>query len=61
MENYQTVRIDFHSFGGEMAKQKQYPELYLGDPEIDFAMLAIEVREPQALEAALRRPIMGGT
>ena len=62
--NYQTVRTNFHSFGGEMAKQKQYPEVYLGDPEIDFVMLAraqgiegTEVREPQALEAALRRGV----
>jgi benzoylformate decarboxylase len=60
--NYQTVRTNFHTFGGEMAKQKKYPEVYLGDPEIDFAMLAraqgiegVEVREPQALPAALRR------
>ena len=62
--NYQTVRTNFHSFGGEMAKQQQYPEVYLGDPEIDFVMLAraqgidgAEVREPQALEAALRRGV----
>jgi benzoylformate decarboxylase len=60
--NYQTVRTNFHTFGGEMAKQKKYPEVYLGDPDIDFVMLAkaqgIEgtaVREPQALESALRR------
>jgi benzoylformate decarboxylase len=60
--NYQTVRTNFHSFGGEMAKQQKYPEVYLGDPEIDFAMLAraqgiegTEVREPHALAAALRR------
>jgi thiamine pyrophosphate-dependent acetolactate synthase large subunit-like protein len=38
--NYQTVRTNFHTFGGEMAKQKKYPEVYLGDPEIDFVMLA---------------------
>ena len=62
--NYQTVRTNFHTFGGEMAKQKKYPEVYLGDPEIDFVMLAkaqgiegTEVREPQALEAALRRGV----
>jgi len=60
--NYQTVRTNFHAFGGEMAKQQKYPEVYLGDPEIDFVMLArsqgvdgLQVREPQALEAALRR------
>jgi thiamine pyrophosphate-dependent acetolactate synthase large subunit-like protein len=62
--NYQTVRTNFHSFGGEIAKQKKYPEVYLGDPEIDFVMLArsqgiegAEVREPQALESALRRGV----
>jgi len=62
--NYQTVRTNFHTFGGEMAKQKKYPEVYLGDPEIDFVMLAkaqgiqgAAVREPQALEAALRRGV----
>ena len=38
--NYQTVRTNFHTFGGEMAKQQKYPEVYLGDPEIDFVMLA---------------------
>jgi thiamine pyrophosphate-dependent acetolactate synthase large subunit-like protein len=62
--NYQTVRVNFHTFGGEMAKQNKYPEVYLGDPEIDFVMLArsqgvdgMQVREPQALEAALRRGV----
>ncbi len=62
--NYQTVRTNFHAFGGEMAKQNKYPEVYLGDPEIDFVMLAksqgvdgAEVREPQVLEAALRRGV----
>jgi hypothetical protein len=60
--NYQTVRTNFHTFGGEMAKQKKYPEVYLGDPEIDFVMLAraqgidgMHVREPEALGAALKR------
>jgi thiamine pyrophosphate-dependent acetolactate synthase large subunit-like protein len=60
--NYQTVRTNFHTFGGEMAKQKRYPEVFLGEPEIDFVMLAraqgidgMEVRDPGDLEAALRR------
>jgi benzoylformate decarboxylase len=60
--NYQTVRTNFAAFGGEMAKQNKYPEVFLGDPEIDFVMLAksqgvngMHVREPQELEAALRR------
>jgi thiamine pyrophosphate-dependent acetolactate synthase large subunit-like protein len=62
--NYQTVRTNFDTFGGEMAKQQKYPEVYLGDPEIDFVMLArsqgIEgrkVTEPGDLEAALRRGV----
>ena len=62
--NYQTVRTNFHTFGGEMAKQKKYPEVYLGEPEIDFVMLAkaqgiqgSEVREPKDLKAALRRGV----
>ena len=62
--NYQTVRTNFHTFGGEMAKQKKYPEVYLGEPEIDFVMLAkaqgiqgSEVREPRDLKAALRRGV----
>ena len=62
--NYQTVRTNFHTFGGEMAKQKKYPEVYLGDPEIDFVMLAksqgiqgARVDGPTDLEAALRRGV----
>jgi benzoylformate decarboxylase len=62
--NYQTVRTNFHTFGGEMAKQERYPEVYLGEPEIDFVMLAraqgiegARVSEPEALEAALRRGV----
>jgi thiamine pyrophosphate-dependent acetolactate synthase large subunit-like protein len=45
-----------------MAKQNKYPEVYLGDPEIDFVMLAksqgidgAKVTVPQDLERALRR------
>ena len=62
--NYQTVRTNFHTFGGEMAKQKKYPEVFLGDPEIDFVLLAkaqgiegARVREPHALESALKRGV----
>jgi benzoylformate decarboxylase len=60
--NYQTVRTNFAAWGGEMVKQNKYPEVYLGDPEISFSMLAksqgvngAEVRDPQDLERALRR------
>jgi len=62
--NYQTVRTNFHTFGGEMAKQEKYPEVYLGDPEIDFVLLAkaqgiegARVTEARDLAAALRRGV----
>ncbi len=60
--NYQTVRTNFAAWGGNMKAQNKYPETFLGDPAIDFVMLAkaqgIEgehVHEPGELEAALRR------
>ena len=60
--NYQTVRTNFAAWGGNMKAQNKYPETYLGDPEIDFVMLAkaqgIEgehVHEPGELDAALKR------
>ena len=59
---YQTVRTNFARWGGNMADQNKYPETYLGDPAIDFVMLAkaqgIEgehVHEPSELDAALTR------
>jgi len=59
---YQTVRTNFASWGGSMKDQNRYPETFLGDPEIDFVMLAkaqgiegMRVDEPGALEAALKR------
>jgi benzoylformate decarboxylase len=62
--NYQTVRTNFHTFGGEMAKRQKCPDVYLGEPEIDFVMLAkaqgiqgSEVGEPRDLGAALRRGV----
>ncbi len=46
----------------EFVKQNKYPECFLGDPAIDFVMLAksqgidgATVHEPSELEAALRR------
>ncbi len=61
-KNYQTVRTNFAAWGGNMKAQDRYPETYLGDPEIDFVMLAkaqgIEgehVHEPGELDAALQR------
>ena len=59
---YQTVRVNFARWGGNMKAQNKYPETYLGDPAIDFVMLAkaqgIEgqhVHEPGELDAALTR------
>jgi thiamine pyrophosphate-dependent acetolactate synthase large subunit-like protein len=60
--NYQTVRTNFHAHGEEFVKQNKYPECFLGDPAIDFVMLAKSqgidgamVSEPSELEAAMRR------
>jgi benzoylformate decarboxylase len=59
---YQTVRTNFAAWGGNMKDQNRYPETFLGDPEIDFVMLAkaqgidgMRVEAPGELEAALRR------
>jgi benzoylformate decarboxylase len=59
---YQTVRNNFARWGGNMKEQNRYPETFLGDPAIDFVMLAkaqgIEgqhVHEPAELDAALAR------
>ncbi|MEM6999928.1 MAG: thiamine pyrophosphate-binding protein [Pseudomonadota bacterium] len=59
---YQTVRNNFARWGGNMAEQNRYPETFLGDPEIDFVMLAkaqgiegMQVDEPHDLAAALTR------
>ena len=60
--NYQTVRTNFAAWGGNMKAHNKYPETFLGDPAIDFVMLAkaqgIEgehVYEPEELDAALQR------
>jgi len=59
---YQTVRANFARWGGNMKDQNKYPETFLGDPAIDFVLLAkaqgIEgqhVYEPAELDAALTR------
>ncbi|MEM9682056.1 MAG: thiamine pyrophosphate-dependent enzyme [Pseudomonadota bacterium] len=59
---YQTVRANFASWGGSMKEQNRYPETFLGDPAIDFVMLAkaqgidgMHVHEPDELEPALKR------
>lgn len=59
---YQTVRTNFAAWGGNMKEQNRYPETFLGDPAIDFVLLAkaqgiegMHVHEPGELEAALKR------
>ncbi len=59
---YQTVRENFASWGGSMKAQNKYPETFLGDPAIDYVMLAkaqgiegMHVHEPGELDAALKR------
>ena len=59
---YQTVRQNFAAWGGNMKDQNRYPETFLGDPAIDFVMLAkaqgiegMHVHDPGELEPALRR------
>ena len=59
---YQTVRVNFARWGGNMKEQNKYPETFLGDPAIDFVMLAKaqgidgqHVHEPSELDAALKR------
>ena len=59
---YQTVRNNFARWGGNMQDQNRYPETFLGDPAIDFVMLAraqgIEgqhVHDPAGLDGALIR------
>ncbi len=60
--NYQIVRHRFDDFGGRMKKASRYPGMYLGDPSIDFPMLAKSqgvsgerVANATDLAAALRR------
>ena len=59
---YQTVRANFAAWGGNMKAQNRYPETYLGNPQIDFVLLAksqgiegMRVDEPAQLNAALKR------
>lgn len=61
-QNYQTVRMNFAAWGGNMKSQNKYPETFLGNPSIDFVMLAksqgiegMVVTEPGELDAALAR------
>jgi len=61
-QNYQTVRANFATWGGNMKAQNRYPETFLGDPSIDFVMLArsqgidgLRIDDPAELEAGLKR------
>jgi len=61
-QNYQTVRGAFHRLGGSAAKSGKYPGMYLGEPDIDFTLLAKSqgvsgeaVTDPAALAAAIKR------
>ncbi len=60
--NYQTVRNAFYRLQGSAAREEKYPGMFLGDPEIDFAMLAKSqgvpgerVTEPDQIAPAIRR------
>ena len=60
--NYQTIRYVLARYNGKCAKAAKYPPAYLGDPDIDFVMLAKSqgvggerVTEPDDLAAAIRR------
>jgi benzoylformate decarboxylase len=60
--HYQTVRTNFAAWGGNMKDQNRYPETFLGDPAIDFVLLAkaqgidgMHVYDPSELETALKR------
>lgn len=61
---YQTVRMNFEKYGGEMAGQSQYPATDIGDPAIDFVQLAQSqgitgetVETAQGLDSAMKRGI----
>ncbi len=63
-QNYQTVRLAYHRYGGKMASSGKYPGMYLGDPEIDFVKLAESqgvsgerVETVGQLEEALKRGV----
>jgi benzoylformate decarboxylase len=60
--NYQTVRNAFYRLDGSAKKKEQYPGMFLGDPAIDFSLLAKSqgvsgerVTEADAIAPALRR------
>jgi thiamine pyrophosphate-dependent acetolactate synthase large subunit-like protein len=62
--NYQTVRLAFNQYGGQMSRTQRYPGLYLGNPDIDFVQLAASqgvagIRATNASE--LRSALKAGT
>ena len=63
-ENYQTVRGAYVRYDGKMKAANRYTGMHLGDPSIDFAMLAksqgcegITVESSADLKKAIRRGI----
>jgi benzoylformate decarboxylase len=61
-KNYQTVRLAYHGYQGNMAKTGHYAGMYLGDPDIDFVKLAEsqgvkgeKAGDAASLAAALKR------
>lgn len=62
--NYQTVRDNFNVYAGRMKQTGKYYGMYLGDPDIDFVMLAQSqgvhgerVTAPSGIRPALTRGI----
>jgi benzoylformate decarboxylase len=62
--NYQTVRHGFSGFNGNMERTGHYAGMYLGDPDIDYVMLAssqgvegAKATNASEFEAALKRGI----
>jgi benzoylformate decarboxylase len=62
--NYQTVRMGFHRYNGNMASTGHYAGMYLGDPDINFVQLAEsqgvkgeKANNQTEFEAALKRGI----
>jgi len=62
--NYETVRSNYFKYGGKMAEEGRFLGTYLGNPDIDFVLLAKSqgvagerVTDPSELSAALKRGI----
>ena len=62
--NYETVRLGFSRFGGQMEQTKRYAGMYLGDPDIDYVKLGEsqgvkgeKANSQSEFEAAMKRGI----